>query len=62
VVVGQHQVDAAAPQGGFKVGQGINVKKLEMPPTALQNMNDQLVVGEAVLKVEYAKEIQNNDR
>ncbi|MDP3521582.1 MAG: hypothetical protein Q8S02_13260 [Hydrogenophaga sp.] len=38
------------------------MKKLEMPPAAPQNMTDQLVVGEAVLKVEYAKEIQNNDR
>jgi hypothetical protein len=38
------------------------VKKLEMPPAAPQNMINQLVIGEAVFKVEYAKEIQNNDR
>ncbi|MFC7410953.1 hypothetical protein [Hydrogenophaga atypica] len=38
------------------------MKKLEMPPAAPQNMVNQLVVGEAVLEVEYAKEIQNNDR
>jgi hypothetical protein len=38
------------------------VKKLELLSIPPENMDDQLMVCEAVLKVEYAKETQNNDR
>ena len=38
------------------------MKKLELLAIPPENMDDQFMVSEAVLKVKYAKETQNNDR
>jgi hypothetical protein len=62
MIVGQHQINSPRLQRRFELGQTINVKKLELLSIPPENMDDQLMVCEAVLKVEYAKETQNNDR